>query len=302
MTIKQKAAKAALIAIAVLVVGTKVYGSSIVAHQQGDVALSSPGGYDWWYGCSPTSAGMMMGYYDLNGYDNLVPGGQAESHTFGDGPYLVNDIIASADHITDFYGGLPPGGGYGVSGDDLDEPWHDFNCLADFMGTSQDAYSNSNGSTTFWNYTGGERLYDYELVALGSDYYEDSGMYGIREYVEYAGYETGSLFNQYISGYNGNTDGFTFDNYVAEIDAGRPVLIHVDGHTMYGYGYDSNTDEVILHDTWTQDEERMAWGGSYSGMEHYAITAVEIIPEPGVIIMALFCCAGLGAWRRIFSV
>ena len=30
-----------------------------------------PGGapdYEWWYGCSPTAAGMLMGHYDINGY------------------------------------------------------------------------------------------------------------------------------------------------------------------------------------------------------------------------------------------
>ena len=82
-------------------------------------ALSNPlansGDYMWWYGCSATSAGMMMGYYDRNGYagkqyPNLVPGGVAEAL---DGP-LERATIASARHISDFYAG-----GYGASGDDV---------------------------------------------------------------------------------------------------------------------------------------------------------------------------------------
>ena len=41
--------------------------------------------YVWWYGCAPTSAGMMMGYYDQKGYGglsygNLVSGGTAEGY------------------------------------------------------------------------------------------------------------------------------------------------------------------------------------------------------------------------------
>ena len=96
--------------------------------------------YAWWYGCSPTSAGMMMGYYDINGYKgssygNLVPGGTAELSTYGNPGALVNNIIASAGDIADFYK-TPPG--YGGSGDDNPAPWHAFNSLADFMGTSQD--------------------------------------------------------------------------------------------------------------------------------------------------------------------
>ncbi len=275
----------------------QVFGAVIESRQQGAVSLSGPGDYDWWYGCSPTSAGMMMGHYDLNGYGNLVPGGQAELHTFGAGSYLVNDIIASSGHITDFYGGLTPGGGYGNSGDDLAAPWHNFNSLADFMATSQDAYGNSNGSTTFWNYTDGSRLYDYDIFAFGASYYEDSGMYGIGEYVDYAGYETVSLFNQYIYGHNGNTLGFTFGDYVSEIDAGRSVMIHVEGHSMYGYGYDLTTSEVLVHDTWSLGEKRMAWGGSYSGLAHYGVTALEIIPEPSSTAMIGLVC-GLGVFIR----
>jgi len=48
-------------------------------------------------------------------------------------------------HINDFYRE-----GYGAKGDDVDPPYHNFNCLADFMGTSQDSVGNSNGAMTFY--------------------------------------------------------------------------------------------------------------------------------------------------------
>jgi hypothetical protein len=56
--------------------------SSISSIAEGEILSNAPA-YDWWYGCAPTSAGMMMGHYDINGYaglryDNLVPGGTAE--------------------------------------------------------------------------------------------------------------------------------------------------------------------------------------------------------------------------------
>lgn len=294
-----------------------INGLEVAFNRQGAVTLNDPGDYDWWYGCSPTSAGMIMGHYDVNGYggasyDNLVPGGSAEDSTHGSGPYIVNSIIASQGHQYDFYGnvnGSPDrstfvydtGGGYGYgfgySGEDIQQPTHSLDCLADFMGTSQDAYSNSNGSTTFWNYTDGRRLHDYEIFSAGPSYYQDSGMYGIHEYLEYAGYEIDSLFNQYILGHNGNTQGFTFDDYITEIDAGRPVMIHVAGHSMYGYGYDQATNEVLLHDTWSLGEHRMIWGNSYSGMDHYGVTALElVIPEP--ITMVLLSVGALLVLKR----
>lgn len=260
-----------------------INGGDIELHQQG-VMLSNPGDFDWWYGCSPTAAGMILGHYDAVGYDGgsygkLVPGGVAEVDTFGSGLYLVNDVIASSGHVSDFYTDA-----YLATGDDVSEPWHSFDSLADFMGTSQDAYSNSNGSTTFWNFVDGSRLYDYDMETLGGSYIGSSGMYGISEYLEYAGYDAAVLYNQYVDTL-GLEYGFTFADYMGEIDAGRPVMVHVDGHSMYGYGYDDLTNEVLLHDTWTLGEKRMVWGDSYDSRDHFGVTVLEIVPEPATLLL-----------------
>jgi len=273
---------------------------------RGGVILSDAPDYAWWYGCSPTSVGMLMGYYDRHGYDgllypDLVPGGVAELNTYGGGSYLVNDIIASSGHIADFYSDAPPPGDdapyYGDSGDDVEEPWHSFDCLADFMGTSQDAADNSNGATRWWNYTDGTKLTDTALFAMGPDYWSTSGLCGITEYVEYVGYE-GTGYNQYVDSYV--SGGFGFDDYRGEIDAGRPVLIHLAGHTMFGYGYDETTNEIILHDTWSEGEHRMTWGGSYGGMELQAVTVYQVsggVPEPVGLSLLAFGAGAFVAWR-----
>ncbi|MBN1806255.1 MAG: hypothetical protein JW837_13490 [Sedimentisphaerales bacterium] len=264
----------------------KIGGQEIAVHKEGTIAtLSGPGDYSWWHGCSPTSAGMLMGYYDARGYDNLVQGGAAENSTYGSGPYLANSAIASAEHISDFYSG-----GTSASGDDSSQPWHNFNCLADFMGTSQDSAGNPNGYTTFYYFTNGAPFTVSDATAYGDTITNKSGMYGIYEYIQYAGYDVVTLYNQYIDA-KGRDYGFTYAQYMDEIDAGRPVLIHVDNHTMFGYGYDSAANSILLHDTWTQGEHSMVWGGSYNGLSQYGVTVLTMVPEPMTI--CLFAFAGL---------
>jgi len=81
-------------------------GENINLHQVSGQLFKAPN-YEWWYGCSPTAAGMMMGYYDRNGFDDLMLGGTAEINTFPSDPgwwdYIAQNTIASVGHVSDFY-------------------------------------------------------------------------------------------------------------------------------------------------------------------------------------------------------
>jgi len=295
----------------------------------GGTSLTGPA-YDWWYGCSPTSAGMMMGYYDRKGYgglnyNNLVPSGVAETTTFPNANnwnYLANNAIASWGYVTDFYrsaSGTPDyytsgNGAYGVSGDDR-TPTHTFNCLADFMGTSQWALGNVNGGTTFYYFTNGAKFYARDAVKYGVS--NQDGMFGMDEYFRYAGYGTGTLSgdtNFYTQAIKKGkmTQGFTFADYKAEINAGRVVMIQLDGHSVFGYGYDDKKQLVYLNDTWSEGVHSMIWGGSYGGMAEWGVVCFtptggsamlsssggSAVPLPSTFLLMVSGLVGLAGLRR----
>lgn len=248
--------------------------------------------FDWCYGCSATSAAMMFGYYDRTGYSNMYAG-----PTNGGVCPLTNSVwgyeecplsatrqgydgLLEKGHVNDYWYS------YGSTNDPYYGHWpeHGYaDCTADFMGTNQyQNWQNKDGATTFYYYTSGAPLYDYS----GCEPSQRDGTHGMRLFVESRGYNVlfydGHYQNyfQLIYGYNGNTQGFTFDQYKAEIDAGRPVFIQVEGHSMLGFGY-SDPNTVYLHDTWDHSDHMMTWGGTYSGLQHYGVTVIKLkaLPE-----------------------
>ena len=267
--------------------------------RQADATLSDVPAFDWCYGCSATSAAMMFGYYDRTGYSNMYAGPtNGGVCPLDNSDWGYKECSLSATHLG--YDGLAVRGhvdDYWYSYLSSIDPYHDYvppwsehgyaDCTADFMGTNQyHNWQNKDGSTRFYYYESGAPLYDYYACEGGVPPKRD-GCYGIRLFVESRGYNVfydGSNYqnyNQFIHEYVAG--GFTFDQFKAEIDARRLVLIHVEGHTMLGYGYDDPTDTIYIHDTWNHDDHSMTWNGTYSGMQHYGVTVIKLQSLPVII-------------------
>jgi len=272
---------------------TKVAPASVPdRHIAGAInTLSNVPAFDWSYGCSATSAAMLFGYYDQTGYTNMYAGptnggvcpltnsgwGHTTypSVTCGECPLSAThqgiDGRATRGHVDDYwidYGNAGPDPYYGN--------WTEHtlgDCTGDYMGTNQAKYSNTDGSTSFYWYTNGDPLSDYTGCEPG----DRDGCHGMKLFAESRGYTGVTNFTQMIQGQGTDpSKGFTFANFQAEIDAGRPVLIQVTGHTMLGYGYNTTGNIIYVHDTWDYSNHQMTWGGTYSSLQHRAVTVIRL--------------------------
>ena len=105
---------------------------------------------------------------------------------------------------------------------------------------------------------------------------------GRKLFYEARGYTVTDCYYQLTD--NQVSGGFSFAQYKAEIDAGRPVIIQVSGHSMLGYGYNDTGDQIILHDTWSPGAHTMTWGGENSGLAQWGVVCLTI-PEPATIVL-----------------
>ena len=270
----------------------------------GDVVLFNPvPEAEYMYGCVPTAVGMLLGYYDLYGYrgaalTNIISGTVALKSRGTDGnKYNMNEFdtalgraIASKEYVYRFYSHddidtltannpaynytpttpqeeLP----YSFAADGVSMNTSVWNCLADYLGTGQYWRGNGNLSTTN-SYCTLEDLLGYTFVVSIDDgtthktidYQNTAMLYGLDLYVKAKGYSLDyEITGAYVVDVAGGS--FTFEDYISEIDAGRPVIVSIEGHAMVGYGYNADTREIIFDDCYNHDR-KMPWDGTY----HYS--------------------------------
>jgi hypothetical protein len=189
-----------------------------------EVVISGVPAYEWYHGCGPTAVGMVVGYWDGLGFDDLVPGDASVQTEY------VDAMIASPSHIADYafpmdnyYTGLLPdkstlGGA------------HASDCVADFMHTSWSSDGN------MWGWTWSDMIDD-----------------GFSDYVSHVN-PSYSVATTLLAG-----NSLTWEWYVHEIDSGHPAVFLVDSNgdaytdhfvTAIGYCAVGKAQFYACYDTW----------------------------------------------------
>jgi subtilisin-like proprotein convertase family protein len=276
--------------------------SSVVDVEQlsmSSVMLSEVPTSTWTYGCTATSAGMLMGYYDRHGYPNMyigpANGGVAPLTNLGQGDVPASPIAgacsiiatqngfdgrATKGHVDDYWTGYGNAGPDPWEGHWTEHTWGE--CTADYLGTNQWKWDtnadgtkdfNTDGSTVYFSYNSNSKLYDY-IPPASYGLPQTEACHGLKLFAQSRGYTVTENYTQKIDTlYAG---GFSFADLQTEINAGRPVLIHVTNHTMIAVGYDTSGNTMYLHDTWDNSVHSMTWGGSYSGLAQQAMTVLKL--------------------------
>ncbi len=211
---------------------------SLPQDTKGEVLLNTPA-YYWRHGCGPTALGMVVGYYDTKGYDDLIPGDAWTQTT------AVNQMIASGG---DDGAPFPPGSeqhyeDYVLPKDSVSQllvdnyitagrQAHTNNSIADYLGTSKSTLGNPYG----WSW---------------STEMDNSFEYYFHTYYPYVLVE--------MPTYYANNGTMTWDVLVNEINAGRPMVFLVDtsgdgvtDHFVTAIGYrTSPTLQYAMRDTWS---------------------------------------------------
>ncbi|MDW7755565.1 MAG: fibronectin type III domain-containing protein [Brevefilum sp.] len=263
-----------------------------------DGIIASFPSYSWVFGCSAVSGAMIAGYYDRNGYPNMYAGPtnggvmpltDTSWPTWSDGydSYPNNPLIAShlgvdgraiKGSIDDYWVIYGSTASDPYIGNWAQHTWSD--AIGDFMKTSQSSYSNTDGSTWFYNNSYSPLTCDSMEVSY--DPYHNvwvndvDGTYGRKLFYEARGYTVDECYNQKTDNVGG---GFTLADFQAEIDAGHPVLLNLAGHSIVGYGYSGST--IYIRDTWSSNTSftpTMTWGGSYDGMVLQSVSFVRLRP------------------------
>lgn len=240
-----------------------ISGRQAVARSAGEpVDASEMPDYELWYGCAPTAAGMMLGYLDRIGLPELIGDETqvAELDSFSSPAPIAEAAIASSGHIAAFFDT------YGSTNDPNPTSHTTPNSIADFMGTSRYAQCNAlDGETWIWTWSDGTPWTSEDSTTYGTVGCELVS--GLSDYVAWRGYEPGRVSSQLIYDSSSAPSGMQLVSFQQFIDAGLPVGILLDGHTVMAYAYSGST--IYINDTDSSGGHTMTWGGSYDGKEHY---------------------------------
>lgn len=288
------------------------------------VLLPNVPSWTWCYGCANTAAAIMFGYYDHNGYPKMFTGPEnggkcplynedvwpdsLPEPTLGEGPLAASHKgiggRTKKGYVDDWWSGS------GSTRDpclDNTPPWtahSPFDCTGDFMWTSRFdnvapgagiTEGNRDGVTVFYQFGDTTPVAGWYIRAMRNvfpDRWQHDGASGMMDFVEDKGYEVEDCFGQLTT-----TDefvdaigrqfgqGFRFADFVAEINAGRPVMLMCGEHSFVGYGYNTSGGQRLcyIRTTWDNDKGHtwtIPWMGSFSGMQMWQALTFHLKAPP----------------------
>lgn len=285
--------------------------------------------YQWYAGCFGTACGNLMGFWDRNGLPEFYTGPTNEGLAPLDdrqdlGHRGIRSLWATkagfdgrpADqpgHIDDYWAWYDSDNTYSYESTAPDayllagRPEHEPDCIGDFIGLSQNRWTNLNGecdgnidaySFVYWDATGERRVNFVPGPEAGLPARDIPS--GLRAWTRWRGYDC-EVFSQ-LTDFNPEVPagkGFTFEDMKAEIDAGYPVLLFLQPwgaksrnlpgmpranpsiHGMLAYGYyvtDTGQRFVRFRDSWGGGNLRLhEWNA-----ESWVFTGLPL-PVRGVI-------------------
>jgi hypothetical protein len=179
--------------------------------------------FDWVYGCTPTAAGMLVGYYAIHGYEKLNDGAICPldnsqwGHTkypsvlCGECPFIASHKGYAGrsifGHVDDYWIDLLSGSEdpYVAAG----RAAHVDDCIADFTRTSVKAWGESDGGTNIAYGGGGIKLIDH---TAGEAFNKRDYAHGIKLFIESKGYTVTTVYNQYITT-SASINGFSYADF-----------------------------------------------------------------------------------------
>ncbi len=297
------------------------------------VTITGTPAYNWYYGCFGTASGNLIGYWDRSGLPNLytgtVNGGVAPTNTLG-----ANEQIYTMWASRAGYGGRAAGNwghvdDYYYSYETTNEPYrmagrasHANDCIGDFIGLSQYDWTNlsdecrGNLDAYAFNYYDTNATRRYNFDAPTPDIQS-----GLKDYLNYCGYDV-EVFSQ-VSDFYPKTPmgcGFSFFDFMQYIDAGYPVLMHLQPnsysraggnnppiHGILGYGYRQDSQVFFFRDSWGTTYDRVvSWtnipliNGVLAGF--YTRGLIVLIPKPKITSIVAASNGFTVAWEGGHSV
>lgn len=259
------------------------------------MALLDVPNFKWVFGSAPTSAAMLAGFYDRTSLPNVytgptdagvIPLTEDDDWTeWSDGTAVFpsNPLVASRQG-TD---GLTSRGtidDYWIEMDStqpdpfITNGWEEHSygtAVGDYMRTSQSSYGLADGSTYINFWPEGSPL---TCSLMASNGYPD-GLLGVASFFAARGYGVTDCYTQLVDT-QGAADGFTYNDFKAEIMAGHPVLIHLKygdhAQTMLGIGFDESiTNTILVNTSFGASGVPIEWGGDWSTFTLHSVSVIH---------------------------